>query len=344
LPRYASPIRRLERRSFRGRHARVTDFFRALGVTLPTPVTECAALSTPHARFWLKNDGPTHPVFGGNKIRKLTHLLEEVEARGARRILTFGTVGSHHVLATALLARTRGIRTAAVLAPQPLTPHVEEIRRAIARQGVEVTRASSLATLPFAFLRAYSAGDYVLAPGAATPLGAAGYVEAVRELAVQIRSGAVPEPDVLVVPLGSGGTAAGLLAGIVHLGLATRVLAVTVVAAPFMRARVLGLSRRTLERLGYAVDAQKLAERLVVDRSELGRGYGHAPPDFAALAARAARDAELELDETYTSKAFARALRLVRDAAPRERPLEVLYWHTLSTAPLAPLLAQGLPP
>jgi len=59
---------------------------------------------------------------------------------------------------------------------------------------------STLATLPFAFLRAYSAGDYVLAPGAATPLGAAGYVEAVRELAVQIRSGAVPVKRALIHP------------------------------------------------------------------------------------------------------------------------------------------------
>lgn len=322
----------------------MADLSPFLGVTLPTPVAPCAALSTPYARLWLKNDGPTHPLFGGNKIRKLTHLLADVEARGARRILTFGAVGSHHVLATALLARTRGIGTAAVLAPQPLTPHVEEIRRAIVQQGVEVTYAGSLATLPFAFLRAYRAGDYVLPPGAATPLGARGYLEAVRELSAQIQSGAVPEPDVLVVPLGSGGTAAGLLAGIVELGLRTHVLAVTVVDAPFMRARVLGLARRTLERLGHAVDPRRLATRLVVDRSELGRGYGHAPADFAALAALAARDANLELDETYTAKAFARALRLIREAAPRERPLEVLYWHTLSTAPLAPLLDRGSAP
>ena len=43
--------------------------------------------------------------YGGNKIRKLERVLPEALAHGARRVLTIGPAGSHHVLATTLLAR-----------------------------------------------------------------------------------------------------------------------------------------------------------------------------------------------------------------------------------------------
>jgi len=307
--------------------------------TLPTPVRECAALHAANGRLWLKHDGVTHPVYGGNKIRKLLFVLDEVERVGARRILTFGTTGSHHVLATALLAGARSIETAAVLTPQPMTPHVEEMSRAIAAQGVRVHRASSALTAPFVFLSAHEPGDYVLPPGASTPLGARGYADAVLELARQVRAGLVAEPDVIVVPLGSGGTAAGLVAGLVHYGLKSRVLAVAVSKAPLARAHVQRLARRTLEAMGSLADTAELPRRLVVDHTQLGAGYGHAPRGFGALAELSRSELGIVLDETYTAKAFAAALGLVQSTLPRERPLDVLYWHTLSATPLEPLFA-----
>jgi len=301
-------------------------------------VVECSALHTPRGRLWLKHDGLTHPVYGGNKIRKLLFVLDEIERLGARRILTFGTTGSHHVLATALLARARGMETAAILTPQPMTAHVEEMNRAIVAQGVQIYRANSMLGVPFVFLSAQETGDYVLAPGASTPLGARGYAMAVLELARQVRAGQLPEPDVIVVPLGSGGTAAGLLAGLVHFGMKSRLLAVLVSKTPLARAHVLRLAKKTLEAMGSLADPSELEGRLVVDREQLGEGYGHAPDEYELLAELARRDLRLVLDETYTAKAFAAALSLVRSSVPRERPLDVLYWHTLSATSLEPLL------
>jgi D-cysteine desulfhydrase len=242
-----------------------------------------------------------------------------------------------------VLARARGIETAAVLLPQPASAHVTEMRRAIAAQGVHVYEARSLLTLPFVFFGAERPGDYVLAPGASTPLGARGYADAVLELAQQVRARVVPEPDVIVVPLGSGGTAAGLLAGLAHFELKSRVLAVKIAGGPYVRHRVLTLARRTLAAMGSQADPGALDGRLAVDASQLGAGYGHALVEFEALAAMARRELGLTLDETYTSKAFAAALALTKHALPRKPPLDVLYWHTLSAAPLEPLLvARGL--
>ena len=54
--------------------------------------------------MWVKRDDLTSPIYGGNKVRKLERLIPEALARGKKRIITVGAVGSHHVLATAVFA------------------------------------------------------------------------------------------------------------------------------------------------------------------------------------------------------------------------------------------------
>lgn len=51
------------------------------------------------------------------------------------------------------------------------------------------------------------------------------------------------------------------------------------------------------------------------------------------------RNLGLGLDPTYTAKTFARVLELADTPRLGGRPLRVLYWHTLSSASLAPRLA-----
>jgi D-cysteine desulfhydrase len=75
---------------------------------------------------------------------------------------------------------------------------------------------------------------------------------------------------------------------------------------------------------------------LTCDDRFLGAGYGH-PTREGDEATSVARQVGLELDPTYTAKAFACALWYVR----ARRARVVLYWHTLSSAPLAPLLERA---
>jgi len=302
----------------------------------------------------------THPLYGGNKVRKLDALLLEARRKNARRILTFGAAGSHHVLTTALFAAAQGLRTGAILVPQRATPHVVDTLRASIAEGVEVYPAGGYAGVPYAFALARQRGDYVVPPGASNPIGTLGYVEAALELAAQVRAGEMPEPDAIVVPVGSGGTAAGLLAGLELAGSKSRVLGVSVMKGPFVRRHVVSLARRTFtlacslgigapsdEMKALARDAASLrtrfGERFELDEQCVGPGYGEPTPAGERALSVAERELGLELDPTYTAKAFARALAWL--AAPvmgsREAPVNLLYWHTLSSAPLAPLLERA---
>jgi D-cysteine desulfhydrase len=222
-----------------------------------------------------------------------------------------------------------------VLAPQPWTPHAEQMLRAIVALGVEIHPASSVAAVPLAFARAVRAGDHVIPPGGSTPLGALGYLDAVGELCEQIGERRLPVPDVIVVALGSGGTAAGLLAGLTRYGLGARLVAVQTVGGRLAQPYAVYLAGRAL--LASGAGKPLRLEHFSVERGQLGGGYG-VPTPASERAARRGAGVGLATDPTYTAKALAHALELV-GAARRGRAERVLYWHTLSTAPLSPLLA-----
>lgn len=317
--------------------------------SLPTPLRRLAELSHEGADVWLKDDGLTHPVYGGNKVRKVDALVREAVRRGARRIVTFGAAGSHHVLTTALFARAAGLEVRAVLTPQPHGEHAAETLRASLGAGVEAIAAPSALRLPWAVARALAPGDAVIPPGGSNAVGAAAYVAAWRELTGALRELGEAPPDVVVVPLGTGGTAAGLLAGAALEGAPTVIAGVSVLNHPVARPLVMGLASAVLRRHGAEVvrrsartlDAvRRHGPSLRVERDYAGGGYGVATEAGRAATERL-RALGLQLDPAYTAKAMAFTLELVERlrVAHGSRRLRIVYLHTLSRVPFEPLLA-----
>jgi D-cysteine desulfhydrase len=307
----------------------------------PTPVRELTRLGDERGRapVWIKDDGAYTPT-GGNKARKLEWLLADARRRGKRTILTGGALATNHGLATALFARRLGMRTVLVLVPQPETEHVRRQLERMRASGAElhlapgVGRAYALAAS--LMLRRASAPvklPYFLRPGGSVPLGCVGYVEAAMELSEQVQAGDLPEPSHVVVPLGSGGTAAGLLAGLRLAGLHSRLVCVLVNDLIRVDERTVArLARRTLRLLrrhGADVgDGEIAAEDVDVERGWLGAGYGHSTPAAERAIGLFAEREDVVLEPVYTAKAAAALLDLNGRGAFGNGP--VLYWHTYS--------------
>lgn len=291
----------------------------------PTNV-ECAhALSNDSSRLWIKRDDATNDAYGGNKVRKLEHLLQEAATRGARRILTFGAAGSHHVLATTVHGKASGFDVAAVLTPQPFSDHAHVNLQEALSAGLEAYPCEIVAWVPWVLARAWRRGDYLVPPGGSNVTGSVGYAQAAIELSQQVKEG-MPTPDVIVVALGSGGTVAGLVAGLEETSLACRVHAVRVVPAPLItKTSTMLLARGVARHRKTKTSYQALWGRCEVVEDRLGRGYGY-PTAWGEEAMERGKPAGLSLEATYTAKAFSHALRLVDAKTHRN----VLYWHTLS--------------
>jgi D-cysteine desulfhydrase len=304
----------------------------------PTPVDRIEALSTQRATLWVKRDDRSSAIYGGNKVRKLELLLGAARAAGRSKLLTIGAVGSHQVVATAVYGKLHGFAVEAILVPQPSTPHARLNLSVALAHGLVATVAPAWALAPPLLAMRWERDAYFIRLGGSSPLGTLGFVEAARELVAQIAAGVLVEPDVVVVAMGSGGTAAGLAVGFEEAGLRTRVIGVAVSPpAPLLAhlARRLALKTAMLAGLPAAA-AARAAKRIDVEGRWIGRGYGHATPEGDA-ATRDARSVGLALDPTYTAKAFAAALGRVRE----QQDANVLFWHTLSTASLEALLGDA---
>ncbi|MEI9936522.1 MAG: pyridoxal-phosphate dependent enzyme [Pseudomonadota bacterium] len=308
----------------------------------PTPVRACPELSHARAELWLKNDGLSHPIYGGNKVRKAERLVAEAVRRGAKRVLSVGAAGSHHLLTLTLFARAAGLESAAFVFPQPHTEHALGTLRAGLGLGLELHPAPHAALIPWLLPRVLRRDDYLIAPGGSNAIGAGACADAVDELAQQIEAGELPSPDLIVVPLGSGGTCGGIAAGLVRRGLPCRVLGVQVVGGFGPRFAARHLAKQVLQRSGAIGRVAELGAQMSFDATHVGPGYG-AGSAASARATAVARELGLVLDQTYTAKAFARVLELLRTASSEEaeqmrRPKRILYWHTLSATALEPLL------
>ena len=305
----------------------------------PTPIER---LDEPTGNIWVKRDDLIAPLYGGNKVRKLERLLGAARASGKSRILTVGAAGSHQVVATALYGEQEGFDVAAILVSQPSSEHARRNLRVALAHGLRPLVASSWKTAP-ALVAAHLRRDMFFVPlGGSNAESSLGFVDAAHEIAAQVAAGSMPEPDDVVVAMGSGGTAAGLAVGFELAGLRTRVVGVAI--SPPVRV-VSMLAQRLVKGTGELVGLSpgriaRARERLVLEGGWLGRGYGHATPEGEAAISEAGRFG-LELDATYTAKAFACALSLAR-----EKRGTILFWHTLSRAPMDPLLASApeLPP
>ena len=312
---------------------------------LPTPVAPLTAIARARGlgEVWVKRDDRTCELYGGNKPRKLEWLLGAALRRGRRSVITFGGIGTHHGLATAICARDAGLRTILVLLPQPVTDVVRRSLLLDHAAGAEMHLASSVAGVAARAIGILARGSLegdvpaVVPTGGTSSLGAIGYVDAACELAEQVRAGELPEPDAIFVPLGSGGTIAGLMLGLKLAGLRSRLVAVLVTdILPPSAARLMRLANACSRRLRAATREfpalSVTAADLTIVSDYLGRGYG-----FATDAGQAAREllADLEgiaLETTYTAKCMAAFLDLA--ARPPYRDQNLLFWNTYSSVDL----------
>jgi 1-aminocyclopropane-1-carboxylate deaminase/D-cysteine desulfhydrase-like pyridoxal-dependent ACC family enzyme len=120
------------------------------------------------------------------------------------------------------------------------------------------------------------------------------------------------EPAV-VLATATGGTQAGLLAGLARLGLGWNVRGFAVArSSDALSSTVLGLANEVAAQAG--TDAIP-ASRVHVDGGMIGEGYGIATAEGRRAAELLARSEGLVVDPVYTAKALAGLVRLVFEGA-----------------------------
>lgn len=313
----------------------------------PTPLEKLENLSNRYTtQIYIKQDSLSGgrdnegaPLYGGNKVRKLEFLLAQAKFLGATKVLTFGSVGSNHAVATAVHARRLGMDPICMLKHQPpshvvqhnLLMHLNYDSELHYSPNNEIRNLNVL-TVWLDHYKKDGRVPYIIPTGGSNKYGTLGFVNAIFELVSQIEQGLMPKPTHIYVPCGSCATTAGILLGCKAAGLDVQVVAVAVEPDedPTFAQTIERLFKETnhyVHSLDNSFPLFSYTENdLILDHNFTGPSYGIFT-DEGVNAARELQDLDnITLDGTYTAKAFACLLRDVQ----RQPGMIALFWNTYS--------------
>jgi D-cysteine desulfhydrase len=306
------------------------SFQRADLACLPTPTRPLSTLGEQfgHDSLFMKEDSLSGPIYGGNKIRKLEFLLGEALEGGCKSVITYGAAGSNHALATAVCCRQLGLKAISILAPQEPNDHVRKNILMQQAVGAELRLCASYTEFP-ALTKEISnrcvkedgGAPCIIPAGGTNATGALGFVNAGFELKEQI------QPHVIYIPMGTGGTLAGLLVGLKLAGLNTRVEAIRVVDPVFRTAaHIKKLCNEICAKLG--IDPVVDDSYIIIRDEFFGEDYGIATPEAENAVELFKSQENIYLETTYTGKCTAALLHDLRSGQLDGQT--VLYWNTLN--------------
>ncbi|MFJ7770720.1 1-aminocyclopropane-1-carboxylate deaminase/D-cysteine desulfhydrase [Streptomyces sp. NPDC097107] len=275
----------------------------ALGPRLPSPLQEVAdeRFGRRGVRLLLKRDDLVHPELVGNKWRKLAPNLAMADGR---TVVTFGGAYSNHLRATAAAGRLLGLSTVGVVRGQELAGR--PLNASLARCAADGMRLHFVDRATYrrktepetlaALLSAVDAEDAVVVPEGGSNTEA---VRGCRALGEELGEHA----DVVALACGTGGTLAGLAAGLPP---GRRSLGIPVLKGGFLADDIRRLQIRAFGGLrgAWSVD----------DRFHYG-GYARTTPELDSFAEDFEHRHGLPVERVYVAKMLHALLTLTEESA-----------------------------
>ncbi len=301
---------------------------------LPTPMHPLRNLaeSLGFRELWIKRDDLTGLTFGGNKSRKLEYLIGDAIEQGVDTVVTVGGVQSNHCRQTAEFAASAGLRCILLLGGAE--PDVADGNLLLDKlYGAEVTffpdetafeindRLDSISET----LRDQGFNPYSIPIGASNALGCMAYALAVEEVKEQLKKKRIDIGRIIVAE-GTGGTHAGILAGVEKFNLECEVIGVGVMESSEESInRVIHLLQLMTEQYGDYFGEME-PEILVMDKFQ-GDGYGILDDATRTAIEMFAKMEGIILDPVYTGKAGLALIQLAI-AGDIDTDVPTLFWHT----------------
>ncbi len=293
--------------------------------------------------LYIKRDDLSNPIYGGNKARKLELILARAKNQGHSEIITAGGLGSHHVLAAAALGGKAGFKVIGLLFCQPVNGHVRKNLLLDHYFGAELHFIKDYPGLVRGYLNQYLKSKFsgrrplLLMPGGSSSFSTIGYINCMLEIKRQCAELELNKPQAIFTAAGTGGTAAGLLAGLCLLGrngLSTKLHAVRVVQPAILKQeRILKLAAQALELITELdstikpLSVNELKNLLRFEDGYLGEGYGFSTTSTREAVKFFYELEGIELEECYTAKAAAALIDYCRQPNS-EKGKPVLFIHT----------------
>ncbi|KAG2654372.1 hypothetical protein PVAP13_1NG484200 [Panicum virgatum] len=283
----------------------------------PTPIHKWNLPNLPEGtEVWIKRDDLSGMQLSGNKVRKLEFLMADALAQGADCVITVGGIQSNHCRATAVAAKYLNLDCYLILRTSKLL-----VDKDPGLVGNLLVERLALADLLKKKLSEEGRKPYVIPVGGSNSLGTWGYIEAIREIELQIQQSVDAQFDDIVVACGSGGTIAGLALGSRLSSLKAKVHAFSVCDDPeYFYDYVQGL----IDGLQSGLDSHDI----VSIENAKGLGYAMNTAEELKFVKDIAAATGIVLDPVYSGKAAYGLLKDMADNPAKWKGRKILFVHT----------------
>jgi len=311
---------------------------RILLAEYPTPLEHLPHLSAQLGReIFIKRDDYIGPGLGGNKTRKLEYLLAEAREQGHRKVVTFGGLQSNHARITAAVACKLGLEPhlfyfeprpkrlmGNLLVNQLLGAQMHFIPLGAGGDGSMTLESTSQLVRLLAWLRL--GRHYFIPVGGHSWRGCLGYVCAALEIETQTHALGI-ENAYLLMAAGTGGTLAGLLAGLTLIDSRLNLLGIDV--GKLWKGFPSSIAHLTTEICAQLGEKRSFVASDIPLIEEIYAGPKYGTPSRGCRTAihQLAHSEGILLDPVYTGKAFAGMLDLVENGQLGSSE-PVIFLHT----------------
>ena len=241
--------------------------------------------------LFVKREDLLHPAVSGNKWYKLKYNLLEAKKNKFDTLLTFGGAYSNHIYALASAGREMGFKTIGVIRGEEHFPlnHTLSFAKACGMKIYYVNRKEYRAKEIPDFLNSLKNkfGNFYLIPeGGTNQLAVKGCKEIIENINVEF--------DSVVVPVGTGGTLAGIIKGIKNQHNKKAIGIAVLKNAGFLKHKV-------LELINSSSENQKSSNWEIILDYHFG-GYAKFNKVLIEFINEFKEKTEIQLDPVYTGK------------------------------------------
>ena len=304
----------------------------------PTPIESLTNFSKAlgdKVNIWIKRDDLLPGCGGGNKTRKLDFSFADAIAEGADTIITCGAVQSNHCRLTASWAAKEAMDCHLVLEERVKGSYHTDasgnnfLFQVLGTKSISVVPGGSdmmQAMQKVADkLSAEGKKPYIIPGGASNAIGATGYVACAQELLQQLFEMNL-SIDHVVVPSGSAGTHAGMVAGFVGTNAQIPITGINVSRPKDQQETIVhDLTVLTAEKVGVSQAIPRDSINCFDDY--VGPGYSRPTEGMIEAVKLLASTEAILLDPVYSGKTMAGCIDLVRKGY-FEGCKNILFLHT----------------
>jgi L-cysteate sulfo-lyase len=270
---------------------------------------------------YVKRDDVMGMGLGGNKLRKLEYLIADAIQQDADVLITSGGIQSNHARLTAVAAGYAGLDYELVLTHAvPLEGLeydnngnilLEQILDAKVHNLPKGTDAKAFIESRIDALKASGRNPYLVPLGGSSAIGCLGYVNCFNEIIEQSNEFGI-HFNSIAIPNGSGGTQAGLAAGLKLSGLPNISIKSYSVLSQLETTQAITLEKANAVLNLLNPELSIGQDEILIDPHFLGEAYGVPTTAMIEAVKLLARTEGIFLDPVYSGKAFAGMMADIR--------------------------------